>query len=123
MPTFYAVVNILKYENGKLMFSDNDEEFEEILPTTNTGDIKQGNLMIWMAGAGVSMITDIQYEPKYTQYFATLPKPKYGGNVWLAKLKRNAPVDLQMKYSISFKPKNEETITIDPTSGSKPGPE
>lgn len=117
MKTNYAVVNVLRYDedNKTLYYTDNEDGDSKIEPTTVTGKAIQGNLYLWIAGSKVDFISDIELKnPDDSQYFAATPKPRFGGNVWVARLKKSAPVDTSIQYSISFKPKNEAIQTIDP---------
>ncbi|RED91898.1 hypothetical protein [Marinoscillum furvescens] len=114
----YAVVNILKYENNKLYFSDDDSTWDEIGPHTITGYPKQNELMIWFAGPGVDKITGIDFDSD--DDFVNPPRSKFGKRLWFVKVKPNATVGDEPKYTIRFKDEAGNEVEIDPKVKVKP---
>lgn len=108
----YAVVNILKFKDGKLYFSDDDNTWEEITEETITGYPKQNELMIWMAGPGVKIITGIDFEDN--DDFVNPPKPKYTNRMWMVKIKPDAVIGNEPKYTIRFVDKEGKCHEVDP---------
>jgi len=123
MATHYAVVNVLKYDNGELQFSDDDGTFKKVTPTSVTGEPIMGNLMVWVAGPGIDFISDIALKDSAdAQYFQGKVTPRYGGGIWVARLKPDMePPNQNIKYSISFKPVGEEIQIVDPELNPKQG--
>ncbi|WP_258101780.1 hypothetical protein [Marinoscillum pacificum] len=115
----YAVVNILKYKNGKLYFSDDDNSWEEVSPETVTGYPKQNELMIWMAGPGVKIITGIDFVDN--DDFVNPPKPKYTNRMWIVKVKPDAIIDNEPKYTIRFVDSDGNCHEVDPKISIKGG--
>ena len=107
----YAVVNILKYKDDCLYFSDDDSKWEKVSEETVTGFPKQNELVLWVAGPGVKRITSIDFED--INDFKRPPKAKYKGRMWFAKIKEDAVIGNEPKYTISFIVDGKE-LTVDP---------
>lgn len=108
----YAVVNILKYKSGKLYFSDDDSSWEEVTPESVTGYPKQNELILWCAGPGVKRITSLDFLD--LEDFKYPPKAKFKGRIWVGKVKEDAVIGNEPKYSISFMDRFGRKHTVDP---------
>ncbi len=107
----YSVVNILAYRNGKLYYSDNDETWNEIFPDTVTGYPKQNEMVIWFAGPGIDKITNIDF-PDLSD-FDKPPTKKFGGRLWYGRIKPDAIIGDEPKYTISFE-SDGTPLDVDP---------
>lgn len=114
----YAVVNILRYKNNELQYSDDDSTWQPVTPDSVTGYPKQNEMIVWVAGPGIDRITAIDFED--TEDFEKLPRPKYGGQCWFAKIKPDAVIGDEPKYSITFEV-DGENIVVDPKLQVQPG--
>ncbi len=108
----YSVVNILAYRNGKLYYSDDDETWNEIHEETITGYPKPNEMVIWFAGPGIDKITAIDFED--TSDFDKIPTSKFGGRLWFGRIKPDAVIDDEPKYTISFESNGDPVAPVDP---------
>ena len=114
----YAVVNILRYRNNELQYSDDDSTWQPITEETVTGYPRQNEMILWVAGPGIDRIVGVDFDD--TEDFEKLPRAKYGGQLWFAKLKRDATIGVEPKYTITFEI-DGRMITLDPKVEIKAG--
>lgn len=107
----YAVVNVLAYRDGKVYYSEDDNTWSEVTPESITGYPKQGEMVVWFAGPGIEKITSIDFVDQ--EDFSQLPSPQFDGKFWYGKIKPDAVIGDEPKYTITVEV-NGQPIEIDP---------
>lgn len=97
----YAVINVLRFENGELQYSDDDHLWQPVGPESVTASPRASELVVWVAGKNVDKITDIRLDSGES-IFVNPPKKKFGGKVWIGKISPNARPGAEAKYNIFF---------------------
>lgn len=97
----YGAVNILRFQNDELQYSDDYVNWEAVTPDTITALPKPGELVVWIAGDNIDQITDIRLDSG-TEIFAMPPMSMDGGSAWVGRVSSTALAGAEAKYDIFY---------------------
>lgn len=111
-------ITVLKYQDGKLLFSTNTDDvrgYQEVVETSITAIVEPGEFIFWFSGGGLKEVEAIEFDGASQEILEDLPNDFVPEKMWVVQVPDSVQAgEVSLKYDIVYEPRGGIQVRLDP---------